>query len=197
MPIPATSVPAYSTPAAPPPRRASAPTATSAIAHSVAVSRPTRWASRCAAGAHSAMHSTGSAVSSPVAAPDRPSAPWTSPSSGGSEAVGVRRLNASTASATSASAGRAPASGRRPATGSDDDRLDAMPQVLPGPGAAGHLLAHEAGGLARALLPGEHARGHDPVEPQPLQGAEEEVPVDLPLADVQVLVDAGGRARRV
>src|SRR4051812_38709475 len=198
MPIPATSVPAYSTPAAPPPRRSSAPAATSPIAHSVAVSRPTRWASRCAAGAHSAMHSTGSAVSSPLAAPDSPSAPWTSPSSGGTEAVGVRRLNASTASATSASTGRAPASGRRPATaaGSDDDRLDAMRQVRPGPGAAGDLLAHEARGLAGALLPAEHAGGHDAGEHHPPERAEENGPGPPPPAQVPGLGRPRGRAGR-
>src|SRR3954469_15766071 len=38
------------------------------------------------------------------------------------------------------------------------------PEVLPGTRAAGDLLAHEARRGVRAILPREHAGGHDPVE---------------------------------
>src|SRR4051812_27537279 len=77
------------------------------------------------------------------------------------------------------------------------ERLDATREVLPVAGAAVHLLAHEPRGLVRTVLPREHARGHDPVELELLERAEEEVPVDLALADVEVLVHAARRARRV
>jgi hypothetical protein len=52
-------------------------------------------------------------------------------------------------------------------------------------------------GLAGSFLPGEDAHGGDAVEVHLGQGAEEDVPVDLPLPDVQVLVDPGRRAGRV
>ena len=48
------------------------------------------------------------------------------------------------------------------------------------------------GGSTRGpVLPGEDAHGRDAVESQLLEGAEEGVPVDLALADVEVLVDTG------
>src|SRR5215469_14272397 len=56
-------------------------------------------------------------------------------------------------------------------------------------------VAHR--GFARPFLPGEDAHGGDAVEVYLGQGAEEGIPVHLPLADVQVLVDTGGRAGRV
>ena len=48
-----------------------------------------------------------------------------------------------------------------------------------------------------SLLPCEHADGHDAVEAQLLERPEERVPGHLALADVEVLVDAHGVARRV
>src|SRR5689334_25179618 len=62
---------------------------------------------------------------------------------------------------------------------------------------AADLLQVVDGGLAGAFFPGEDAHGGDAVELHLGQGAEEDVPVDLALADVQVLVDPGGGARRV
>lgn len=47
-------------------------------------------------------------------------------------------------------------------------------------------------GLPGPFFPGEDAHGHDPVELQAGQCAEERVPVHLALADVQVLVNARG-----
>ena len=46
-----------------------------------------------------------------------------------------------------------------------------------------------------ALFPGEDAYGHDAVELHPPECAEELVPVDLALPDVEMLVDPGGRTR--
>ena len=51
--------------------------------------------------------------------------------------------------------------------------------------------------LAGAFLPGEDAHGRDAVEPHLGQRGEEDVPVHLPLPDVEMLVDARGRAGRV
>src|SRR5262244_846132 len=62
---------------------------------------------------------------------------------------------------------------------------------------AADLLQVVDRGLAGPFLPGEDAHGGDAVELHLGEGAEEDVPVDLALADVQVLVDPGGRAGRV
>ena len=59
------------------------------------------------------------------------------------------------------------------------------------------LLEHEPRRLDRTLLPGEHAAGQDAVEADPSERAEAGLPVHLALTDVEVLVDAGGGARRV
>src|SRR6478735_9227633 len=53
------------------------------------------------------------------------------------------------------------------------------------------LLVHEARGFLRLLFPGEDASGHDTVEAHLVQRAEEHVPVDLALADIEVLVHGG------
>ena len=58
-----------------------------------------------------------------------------------------------------------------------------------------HLVPHEARALLGALLPGEDAGGHDAVEADFGERAEEVVPRDLALADVEVLVHPRGRAR--
>src|SRR6187399_164485 len=62
-------------------------------------------------------------------------------------------------------------------------------------------LAVDPGGVMRPFLPGEHADRHDRVVPaaeaELAERAEELVPVDLALADVQVLVDPGGGSGRV
>ena len=50
---------------------------------------------------------------------------------------------------------------------------------------------------AGPLLPGEDADRDDTVEGDLRQGAEELVPVDFALPDVEMLVDPGGRAGRV
>ncbi len=60
-----------------------------------------------------------------------------------------------------------------------------------------HLRAHEPAQFVGLVLPGEDARGHDPVEPDFGQCSEEIVPGNLALPDVQVLMDAGGRAGRI
>src|SRR5690349_10607741 len=54
-----------------------------------------------------------------------------------------------------------------------------------------------AGAVLGPLLPGEDADRGNAVEADLGQGLEEQVPVDLALADVEVLVDAGLRAGRV
>ena len=63
----------------------------------------------------------------------------------------------------------------------------------PALGAASDLLAHEDAGFPRSLLPREDAHRHDRLfagaEAEPPEGPEELVPVDLTLADVQVLMD--------
>src|SRR5213076_1971694 len=51
--------------------------------------------------------------------------------------------------------------------------------------------------LAGAFFPGEDADGGDAIELDLGQGGEEDVPVHLSLPDVEMLVDAGGRAGRV
>jgi hypothetical protein len=58
----------------------------------------------------------------------------------------------------------------------------------------GDAVEHEGRRLMGAFFPGEDAGGGDAVEVQLAQGAEERGPVDLALADVEVLVDAGGGA---
>jgi hypothetical protein len=56
------------------------------------------------------------------------------------------------------------------------------------------LFAHESTRLPGAVLPREDAHGHDAVEAELPQGAEELVPVHLSLTDVQVLVDPHRRS---
>src|SRR5271166_876826 len=60
-----------------------------------------------------------------------------------------------------------------------------------------HRLAHVSARLVGALLPGEDAGRHDPVEADLGERGEELVPVHLALADVQVLVDRDLRAGRI
>src|ERR1039457_4927488 len=54
-----------------------------------------------------------------------------------------------------------------------------------------------AGGLAGSFFPGEDAYGGDAVEAGLGEGGEEDVPVHVALADIEVLVDPGRRAGRV
>ena len=60
-----------------------------------------------------------------------------------------------------------------------------------------HFRAHEPARFVGLVLPGEYARGHDPVEPDLSQCAEEIVPRHFALADVQVLMNASSRAGRI
>ena len=53
----------------------------------------------------------------------------------------------------------------------------------------------DAGGIVRALLPGEDAGGEDAVEADLAQAAEERLEVDLALADVEMLMDADRSSR--
>ena len=65
--------------------------------------------------------------------------------------------------------------------------LEVLGHVLP------HLFQVAGTRLARAFLPGEDADGCDAVEPDPGQRAEELVPADLALADVEVLMRVQGK----
>src|SRR5919206_2013264 len=56
---------------------------------------------------------------------------------------------------------------------------------------------HPGAGLAGLVVPAEDAGGEDAVEADPGQGGEGLVEVDVAAADLGVLVDAGGVARRV
>src|SRR3712207_167932 len=58
-------------------------------------------------------------------------------------------------------------------------------------------VEHAGAGLAGLVVPAEDAGGEDAVEADPRQGGEGLVEVDVPAADLHVLVDAGGVARRV
>src|ERR1700727_2564037 len=60
-----------------------------------------------------------------------------------------------------------------------------------------HLRAHKPARIVGIILPGEDARGKDPIEPDFSQRSEETVPGILSLPDVQVLMDASGRAGRI
>src|SRR5262245_50275521 len=57
--------------------------------------------------------------------------------------------------------------------------------------------AHEPAGLVCPVLPGEDAGGHDPVEADFGERAEEVVPGHFALSDVEMLVDARLGAGRV
>src|SRR5262249_59234029 len=71
-------------------------------------------------------------------------------------------------------------------------RCDAL---RPGLNALLDRLPHVPTRFLGPLLPGEDAHGHDAVELQLPERAEELVPVDLALPDVEMLVDPGGRTR--
>src|SRR3712207_1501592 len=58
-------------------------------------------------------------------------------------------------------------------------------------------VEHADAGLAGLVVPAEDAGGQDAVEADPGQGGEGLVDVDVAAADLHVLVDAGGVARRV
>src|SRR5689334_16316719 len=61
----------------------------------------------------------------------------------------------------------------------------------------GNPVEHAPMDAVRVFLPAEDADRSDAVELQVAQGAEELGPVDLPVADLVVLVDAGVYPRRV
>src|SRR5580765_3558641 len=91
IPTPATRVPRKSGQVRSPSPRSRLPTTTSATAAATTRPAPNRCPTRAATGANRPMHNTGTVVSTPISAPDSPRSVRSAGSSGGSDAIRVRR----------------------------------------------------------------------------------------------------------